>query len=261
MKEIAKKIRNTLFASRPTIESAVEYATNVAKACGKTDEAAVLTAVQVVLNSVADEIDRHAVMEGKLLDALKNMCSAANNRGRLDEGGCDFNTEAGFAYREAMKLISIVEAEPTSTGPAFTPTQYVVTLKEAPHRRAICEKKMRYEVQLNGKFFSEIYFNMRGYVGYLPLPDGTRQDIGEKGIAEFRNEIKYLNKAQELINMAAKVKPAVLSDFIEEHRDLLWHTGKSNIFAQDAHSQISDYIATNGVREANAIRVKLQKLL
>jgi len=44
-------------------------------------------------------------------------------------------------------------------------TQHVVALREAPHKRAMCETKMRYEVLLNGKAVGDLYFNTRGYIG------------------------------------------------------------------------------------------------
>jgi hypothetical protein len=41
----------------------------------------------------------------RLATALRAMCSAANSRGRLDEGGCDYNTDAGVAYRHAQETL------------------------------------------------------------------------------------------------------------------------------------------------------------
>jgi hypothetical protein len=72
--------------------------------------------------------------------------------------------------------------------------EHVISLREAPRKRAICETKMRYDILLNGKPVSELYFNMTGYCGYLPLPDGTKLDIGERCISAFRAEIRRLNK-------------------------------------------------------------------
>lgn len=69
-----------------------------------------------------------------------------------------------------------------------------ITLKEAPHRQGRYESEMRYEVFLHGEFFDELYFNLRGYVGYLPTPDGRKLDIGEKSISAYRKEIATLNR-------------------------------------------------------------------
>jgi hypothetical protein len=72
--------------------------------------------------------------------------------------------------------------------------KHVVTLREAPHKRAICETKMRYDVLLNGEQVGELHYNMTGYRGVLPLAGGRRLDIGERGISVFRAEIRRINK-------------------------------------------------------------------
>lgn len=74
------------------------------------------------------------------------------------------------------------------------PARHYVSLREAPHKRSICETKMRYDVLLNGEYFDGLYFNMRGYVGLLPLPDGHKFNIGERGISVFRAEIRTINR-------------------------------------------------------------------
>ena len=71
---------------------------------------------------------------------------------------------------------------------------HVVSLAEAPHKRAICETKMRFDVLLNGKVVGELWFNTKGYVGNLPLPCGGRMNIGERAISAFKSEIKKINK-------------------------------------------------------------------
>lgn len=73
-----------------------------------------------------------------------------------------------------------------------------ITLIEAPHKKAVCEFKMRYDVMLHGKFFSELYFNVKGYVGYLPTADGMRLSIGEKSLAVYKREIAVLNREFEI---------------------------------------------------------------
>ena len=69
-----------------------------------------------------------------------------------------------------------------------------IKIIEAPHRRAICETRMRYIVMLNGKEYGEIYFNMTGYCGYLPLPDGSRMSVGECGISQIKREAAAINR-------------------------------------------------------------------
>lgn len=62
------------------------------------------------------------------------------------------------------------------------------------------DTKPRYNVLLNGKVFSELYFNLKGYVGYLPIPPtGEKQtpgnlNLGEVGISKYKSEIRKLNK-------------------------------------------------------------------
>lgn len=73
-----------------------------------------------------------------------------------------------------------------------------ITLEERPRRMAMMETKMRYAVMLDGKEFSDLYYNMRGYRGVVPSvrPDGTigRFDPGEVSLAEFKREIANSNR-------------------------------------------------------------------
>jgi hypothetical protein len=52
--QLARSIRHGMFASRPSFDEAMEYAHSVARATGET--AAVMTAVQVVVNTIAEII-------------------------------------------------------------------------------------------------------------------------------------------------------------------------------------------------------------
>lgn len=56
------------------------------------------------------------------------------------------------------------------------------------------ETTSRYKVMLRGEVFGELYYNMRGFVGCLPLPGGQKLDIGERPIAEFRREVARINR-------------------------------------------------------------------
>lgn len=73
-----------------------------------------------------------------------------------------------------------------------------ITLVQTRQGCEMMEKEPRYNVMLHGKLFCQLYFNMRGYVGYLPSPkpDGSpiRLTIGEKGISAYKKEIAILNK-------------------------------------------------------------------
>jgi hypothetical protein len=58
----------------------------------------------------------------------------------------------------------------------------------------IIEVEDRYDVLLRGVKVGQLYFNMRGYVGALPTPDGGLLDIGERSIAKYRREVAALNR-------------------------------------------------------------------
>lgn len=60
--------------------------------------------------------------------------------------------------------------------------------------RAICETQPRYDVILYGARVSQLYFNLRGYCGVLPLPSGDRLNIGERSISAYKREVSALNK-------------------------------------------------------------------
>jgi len=74
-----------------------------------------------------------------------------------------------------------------------------ITLVETRRGMQICETTPRYDVFFRGKFFDQLYFNMRGYVGYLPCPSDNKDmvaklHIGERGISAYKKEITTLNK-------------------------------------------------------------------
>lgn len=74
---------------------------------------------------------------------------------------------------------------------------------EAAPGRHILERMPRYRVMLNDAPQGELYFNMTGYVGYLPTVQGGKMDIGERGIGAFRREVAALNReAREAIGAA-----------------------------------------------------------
>ena len=69
-----------------------------------------------------------------------------------------------------------------------------VTLVEEPRRMAMCETTMRYGVYLDGKRLDELYWNMSGYRGGIPCPDGYMLDPGEVSLAKFEAEVKKINR-------------------------------------------------------------------
>lgn len=74
-----------------------------------------------------------------------------------------------------------------------------IKLVETRRGCAIMEREPRYDVLLNGQLFDQLYFNLTGYVGYLPTPEGRKLTIGEKAISVYRKEVARLNKEFEVV--------------------------------------------------------------
>lgn len=79
--------------------------------------------------------------------------------------------------------------------PYAVPGKHVLTIKEKPSPH-IFESKSRYHVLVNDEFQEELYFNMKGYVGSLPLLCGNSLSIGEKGISAFKREASIINREE-----------------------------------------------------------------
>ena len=58
----------------------------------------------------------------------------------------------------------------------------------------MCETTDRYDVVLDGVTVDQLWFNMRGYVGTLPLPEGGKLSIGERSITAYKAEVVKLNR-------------------------------------------------------------------
>lgn len=52
-------------------------------------------------------------------------------------------------------------------------------------------------VILDGQLYDTLYFNLRGYRGTLPTPDGIPLDIGEKSIGVYKKYVRQLNREFE----------------------------------------------------------------
>lgn len=63
--------------------------------------------------------------------------------------------------------------------------------KAAP--KHMMERQPRYDVMLNGERVGELYYNMRGYRGAIPMITGQQLDPGEVSIAAWRKEVAYVN--------------------------------------------------------------------
>lgn len=59
--ELANAIRYKLFADRPTLKEAVDYAFEVFRRLGPNEEIAATTALMVVMNTLANEIEKAEV--------------------------------------------------------------------------------------------------------------------------------------------------------------------------------------------------------
>lgn len=69
-----------------------------------------------------------------------------------------------------------------------------IQLVETREGCAMMERKPRYNVLLKGTKIGQLYFNVTGYRGTLPTPEGHNLNIGEKGITAYRSEVTRLNR-------------------------------------------------------------------
>lgn len=67
--------------------------------------------------------------------------------------------------------------------------KHVIKIEETPRHRGDV-----YFVMLNGEKWGELYFNMTGYVGALPLPSGAKFSPGERGISTWKREASRINR-------------------------------------------------------------------
>lgn len=72
-----------------------------------------------------------------------------------------------------------------------------ITLEESKNR-AICETTKRYWVLLYGEQFDELFWNIKGYRGALPVPSESDKrailEVGEWSLTRVKKEIRELNK-------------------------------------------------------------------
>lgn len=80
----------------------------------------------------------------------------------------------------------------------------MITLVKTRQGCSPLEVEPRYNVMLNGVLFDQLYFNLKGYVGYLPTPEGRKLTIGERGISAYKKEIARLNKELQCASTPAK---------------------------------------------------------
>lgn len=69
-----------------------------------------------------------------------------------------------------------------------------IKIKETTRGKASCEAEKRYDVLLRGNVVGQLYYNLGGYVGYLPTPRGRGLDAGETSISRWKKAMNRLNK-------------------------------------------------------------------
>lgn len=73
-----------------------------------------------------------------------------------------------------------------------TPQPFRLALRARPN--APLQRRPDYDLLLNGRVVGEVYYNVTGYVGTLPQPDGPGLTLGERGISAYRAEIAHINR-------------------------------------------------------------------
>jgi len=80
-------------------------------------------------------------------------------------------------------------------------TSHYIKLVRTRRGCAICERTDRFDVVVGGRTVEQLYFNMTGYVGTLPLPGGgPALCIGERGIGAYRREVARINRAAKAVS-------------------------------------------------------------
>jgi hypothetical protein len=73
---------------------------------------------------------------------------------------------------------------------------YKLELQKTTQGCAMFESQPRYDIILNGEKVGQLYYNLRGYVGTLPTPDGMQLTIGEQPITTYKREVAALNREE-----------------------------------------------------------------
>ncbi len=132
--------------------------------------------------------------------------------------------------------------------------RFVLTLKEAPHKRSICETKMRYDIVLRGEVVAEVFYNMTGYVVVpgLPLPGGRYLSLPECGITRIKSEIRKINsEAKQAQNNMVRVRPR-LRERLAHYRGVQFYPAR-HLFPQSV--DVTDYAKACGYRGGRRVRV------
>lgn len=71
--------------------------------------------------------------------------------------------------------------------------KHVITIRPSTGSSRGNDKPLQ-DVHVNGEKQGELYFNLRGYRGTLPMVDGSQMDIGEAGLSAWKREARILNR-------------------------------------------------------------------
>jgi hypothetical protein len=71
-----------------------------------------------------------------------------------------------------------------------------IKLVETRRGCAVMERTPRYDVVKDGNTVGQLYYNMTGYVGTLPLPDGSNMSFPERGISQWRKWAAEINRGE-----------------------------------------------------------------
>ncbi len=69
-----------------------------------------------------------------------------------------------------------------------------IKIIETRRGKAVCETTKRFDIMFRGEVYGQMWWNIRGYIGLLPCPDGTKLSIGEASLTEYRRAIADLNR-------------------------------------------------------------------
>ncbi len=78
---------------------------------------------------------------------------------------------------------------------------FKITLKE--RRKTILQTEPDFDILLNGEKFGTLTYNMTGYIGSLPLPEGGNLAMGEISLSAYRREISYLHREAKKVGAVA----------------------------------------------------------
>lgn len=71
--------------------------------------------------------------------------------------------------------------------------QHIITIRPTSGSSRGSDKPL-HDVLVNGIKQGELYYNLRGYRGTLPMVGGSQMDIGEAGITAWKREARVLNR-------------------------------------------------------------------